>query len=336
MQTKEKKSEQSHQQWLEERQKGIGGSDSAAICLKVVHKGRPYEKTVLDVYFEKVEPVQEKQSSIAIDLGKILEPYIIEMFLKENPDWAAQPDVNFASIEYDFLRANIDAIVTDINTGETAVLECKTTDSTMKSYWENEVPLPYYLQVQHYLAVTGYQRGFIAVLFGNRGYQQYEITRDDELINTMIHEHYIPFWDCVKTKTPPELEGDALTLNAVKKAYPEAKEPGIFLGRECESVIKEYLDVNDQIKELSGRKDELQAQLIAELKEAEAGMLDNYIVSYKNRTGIDTERLLAEKPEVFQKYKKPTLNTTEFRKKEKELAKEYATVTGRTFSVKEK
>jgi len=96
------------------------------------------------------------------------------------------------------------------------------------------------------------------------------------------------------------------------------------------------MDVNDQIKELSGRKDEMQAQLIAELKEAEAGMLDNYIVSYKNRTGIDTERLLAEKPEVFQKYKKPTLNTTEFRKKEKELAKEYATVTGRTFSVKEK
>ena len=323
--------------WLSNRRKGIGGSDSALVCLKVTNKGKAYEKTIIDLYHEKLGLEQPEVKNIAIDLGNILEPYVGDKFSEENPDWSLKRTVNgLVHPEYDFIGASLDGILTNVKTGEQAVFEVKTTDSTMKSKWDDNIPTNYYLQVQHYLAVTGFKRGFLGVLFGNREYDQYEIPRDDNLINEMINVHYIPFWDCVKTKTPPPLEGDAITLQSVKKMFPEAKISGIFLPRETESLIKTFQDCKTKISELEEVKDNAQAQLIAYLGEAEGGMLDNYIVSYKNRMGVDVDRLKTEDPHTFAKYAELKLNTTEFNKKEKEISKNYKTVSGRTFSIKEK
>ncbi len=325
-------------EWLEQRKKGIGGSDAATVCLKVVYKGKPYEKTIIDLYNEKLGAEQPESKSIAMDLGNILEPYVCERFISENPEWELQRSVDAIHPEYDFIRGSFDGILTHKETGEKAILEVKTADSTMKAKWDDQIPVNYYLQQQHYLMFPQFEfkRSFTAVLFGNREYDQYEVPRDESLQKEMINVHYIPFWNCVKSATPPPLEGDAVTLNSVKKMFPEAKKSGIFLPRECEMLIYEYLKTSKQLKELEEVKESCQAQIIAYLGEAEGGMIDNYIVTYKNRMGIDIERLKEEQPETFQRYAELELNTTEFNKKEKELSKNYKTVSGRTFGIKEK
>ena len=55
--------------------------------------------------------------------------------------------------------ANIDRRVV----GENAVLECKTANQFLAKEWEGEeIPASYLVQVQHYLEVTGAEKGYIS------------------------------------------------------------------------------------------------------------------------------------------------------------------------------
>ena len=51
--------------------------------------------------------------------------------------------------------------------GERIGLECKTASEYLKKEWKDEeIPVAYLLQCQHYMAVTGYEAWWIAVLIG--------------------------------------------------------------------------------------------------------------------------------------------------------------------------
>jgi predicted phage-related endonuclease len=56
--------------------------------------------------------------------------------------------------------------------------------------------LEWYIQMQHYMAVTGWDMWHLAVLIGNRQFLWYDVPRDQEWID-MIIEKETEFWDCV-------------------------------------------------------------------------------------------------------------------------------------------
>ena len=63
------------------------------------------------------------------------------------------------SIEYPFMQASLDGELTD-QEGRRGILEIKTTNilqSMQYEKWKDRIPDNYYLQVLHYLIVTGYE-----------------------------------------------------------------------------------------------------------------------------------------------------------------------------------
>ncbi|HHR2781106.1 TPA: YqaJ viral recombinase family protein, partial [Listeria monocytogenes] len=79
--------------------------------------------------------------------------------------------------------------------GEDAILECKTASAYLAKEWEaDEVPATYLVQIQHYLAVTGKNKAYVAVLIGGNKFIWKEIERDDELINQII-AFELDFWE---------------------------------------------------------------------------------------------------------------------------------------------
>lgn len=77
--------------------------------------------------------------------------------------------------------------------------------------WKNgEIPKAYQLQVQHYLAVTGFQKAYIAVLVGGNKFYWTEIYRDEQLIKMLVsmESH---FWHCVKTGEEPDVDASKAT-----------------------------------------------------------------------------------------------------------------------------
>jgi putative phage-type endonuclease len=180
---------------------GIGASD-AAVALNLSKY-----KTGFALWEEKCglrEP-EDLSNVEAVEMGILLEPIVAELFERRNPGKRLF-NVNAIQVhpEHKFITCNLDRRVV----GEKACAEIKTAGqwAAASDEWgepgTDEVPLQYRIQVQHQLAVTGYERGYIPVLIGGQKYAQYVIERDDKLIASII-EGERAFWQCVLDKTPP-------------------------------------------------------------------------------------------------------------------------------------
>ena len=66
-------------------------------------------------------------------------------------------------------------------------------------------PDEYFLQVQHYMAVTGYGGCYIAALIGGNTFRWKFVPRDEELI-AMLVQLEADFWQHVQSETPPPLD----------------------------------------------------------------------------------------------------------------------------------
>src|SRR5690625_4713722 len=149
------------QDWLRERQKGIGGSDASAIL------GFNPWKSPFELYIEKTSDYVEEIDNEAIRLGNALEDFVAREFTYKTGKKVRRRNQMFRHPEHDFMIANIDRDVV----GERALLECKTTGVFNKDAWQgNDIPPMYMCQIQHYMAVLDYEKAYIAVMIGNQDF----------------------------------------------------------------------------------------------------------------------------------------------------------------------
>lgn len=185
-----------HEDWLEYRRLGIGGSDAAGIC------GLSRYKSPMGVYLEKLGELPPVEDNPKMKAGRILEPVIADWFADDSGYKVWRQNAIFQHPEHPFMLANIDRWLP----GQNAGLECKNTSEYCKDNWSGtQAPAEYILQCNHYMAVTGADRWFIAVLIGGWDFQWRVIERDDELIRNLITIEK-GFWeDHVMAKVPPAL-----------------------------------------------------------------------------------------------------------------------------------
>lgn len=184
--------------WLKERQKGIGGSDVAAIL------GMSPWRTPYQVWEEKTTPIDEtaaEDDRPALYWGRVLEAPIRQAYADKTGRTVTKPAEAFVSSKYPFMRANLDGIADDGR-----VVEFKT--SSKSDGWgevgTDEIPDYYMTQVQHYLAVTGAKTADVAVLIGGNDFRIYTVEADEEL-QALLIERESEFWALVESRTPPDL-----------------------------------------------------------------------------------------------------------------------------------
>lgn len=184
--------------WLKERQKGIGGSDVAAIL------GMSPWRTPYQVWEEKTTPIDEtaeEDDRPALYWGRVLEAPIRQAYADKTGRTVTKPAEAFVSSKYPFMRANLDGIADDGR-----VVEFKT--SSKSDGWgevgTDEIPDYYMTQVQHYLAVTGVKTADVAVLIGGNDFRIYTVEADEEL-QALLIERESEFWALVESRTPPDL-----------------------------------------------------------------------------------------------------------------------------------
>lgn len=289
-------------EWLKWRDKGIGGSDVSIIC------GLNKFKSALELWMEKLGYVEHKEAGESAYWGTVLEPIVREEFTNRTGLEVDTINSILKHPKYDFMLANIDGIVNDPIYGK-CLFEAKTTTAYMQEQWKDDlIPEGYMLQIQHYMAVTGYKRTFIAVLIGGNTFKYKVIERDDELIE-MIIKLEKQFWENVKNNTFPSVDGSESSSNLLNILYPKAiKENQITLPLEAEKLIEQYYSNKTKEKEFAELKDEAVNKLKMLVGNNEIGTINNSIVSWKNVCSerLDSKRLKEELPEVYKKYLKKT------------------------------
>ena len=198
-------------QWLAYRRTGLGGSDAGAIM-----GVSPY-KSAYAVWADKLGALPPAEDTEPMRQGRDLEEYVARRFCEETGLRVRRSRQMLRSLDHPMMLANIDRQVI----GQRAGLECKTSrDIRMTRYKNGEYPLEYYAQCLHYLAVTGWDRWYLAVLVYGTGLLVYTIDRrgaEDDIAALIAAEE--AFWrDYVETRSQPApdaLESTTRALGAV-------------------------------------------------------------------------------------------------------------------------
>lgn len=243
-----------HEQWLAYRRTGLGGSDAGAIM-----GVSPY-KSAYAVWADKLGVLPPAEDSEPMRQGRDFEDYVARRFCEETGLRVRRNRQMLRSIDHPMMLANIDRQVI----GQRAGLECKTSrDTTMRRYKNGEYPMEYYAQCLHYLAVTGWDRWYLAVLVYGTGLLVYTIDRRDAAddISALIAAEEAFWRDYVETRSQPApdaLESTTRALGAVWAA-PDAgtaidadDATDALLSRLC-GLRRERKHIDEQIAEAENR-----------------------------------------------------------------------------------
>lgn len=293
----------SREDWLTHRKNGLGGSDAGTIM------GVNKWKSKFQLYLEKTGEYYEEINNDYVYFGNLLEDVVAKEFERRSGKKVRRRNQMLIHPEHEFMIANLDRVVV----GEKALLECKTTSEYNLSEWEgDEVPASYLCQIQHYLAVTGFEMAYVAVLCGGNKFIWKEIPRDDELIDIII-DNEKQFWaKHILAENPPGIDGSEAAGELLKKLYPTDNGESIMFTEKEDGILNALESVNKEMKELKELKNFYENKLKMKLEESQQGVSSRYIVSYKTsaRNTLDSKRLKQELPDIADKYTKTSTART--------------------------
>lgn len=201
-------------EWLEARRDYIGGSDASAVLGM-----NPY-KTNIELWEEKTgllvpEDISDKPY---VKYGHEAEPLLRGLFTLDFPEYSVgyQDNNLWLNDKYPWAHASLDGWLTELSTGRIGILEIKTTNilqSMQKEKWNDRIPDNYFIQVLHYLMVTGFDFAILKaqLRFDFKGdimhqVKHYKIERADVLEDLKyLESSERNFWKYVQEKKRPGL-----------------------------------------------------------------------------------------------------------------------------------
>lgn len=290
----------SKEEWLGFRRQGIGGSDAASIIGL-----NPYA-SAFTVYMDKLGLAPDIEENEAMWLGTALEPILAERFMQETGLKVERRNVIYQHPEHSHMLANIDRWIVGKNAG----LEIKTTSVFNASDFGNgEIPPNYYCQCMHYLAVTGASEWWLAVAVLGKGFHVFKVERNEDEIDALISVESA-FWENhVLKQVPPLPDGSASAASVIKNRFPQSHNDGVMVPLfGMEGKISRILELDFEIKKLEKEQDKLKQVIEMEIGEADGGRTQNHYVYWKtqSRSSLDSKKIQAELPDVYQKYSRIT------------------------------
>lgn len=201
-------------EWLQHRMSRIGGSDASCIVGM-----NPYRSNVelWQIKTGQLEP-EDISDKPYVQYGTEAEMHLRELFQLDFPQYQVIYAENnmFLNDKYPFAHASLDGWMIEKETGRTGILEIKTTNllqSMQKEKWNHRIPDNYYIQVLHYLMVTGFDFAILKAQlkseFSGNIYIQtrhYTIERSDvEEDIKFLAEAEQKFWRQVQERKKPAL-----------------------------------------------------------------------------------------------------------------------------------
>jgi putative phage-type endonuclease len=296
-----------HDEWLEERKNGIGGSDSAAIF-----NLNPW-MTSYDLYLSKkgkAEPIEETER---MKMGNVMEPVIAQLFSERENKKIARINKILIHPKYSFIRSNIDYRILH----EKEYLECKNVDGYIfkKADWGKEytsdIPQYYYCQGNHYSLFPQFSNGgWLAAVVGGNQLKVYRLPFDKEMYQMLING-YCTWWDNFQKNIPPEV----VNMDDAQKRWSESFDESIEATKEIKEMSEKIALHKGNIKESEFIIEHCTLEIVKFMQNCAILNYDgNKINSWKSqsRTGIDVKRLKKELPDIAEKYSK-TSTTRVFR-----------------------
>ena len=298
--------------WNDKRKAGIGGSDIGAVC------GKNSYKTAYDVYLDKTVGSSFTGNDIT-EFGHIMEPHIADMFQERFKDlFEVRIDRrHYKCPNYQWLNGNIDRKLIDNSTGETGVLEIKTTRTFDNDEWgkgcafgvnfrlvltDNKVPESYFYQVQHYLLCTGFKFAWLCAFSRDTcELRIYKIDADNGIQN-LIKKMGTEFWfnHVIKGIEPDR----NVPLSERKTNGDTIDADGLII-----DMVAALKEIQGKIKDLKSQEEVLKTGIQAFIGDNEILLdvaTDKPLITWKSseRRTFDTDKFKSEHEDLYNEYLK--------------------------------
>lgn len=287
--------------WLKYRKKGITGTDAGAICGL-----NPYS-SAFQIYQDKITDEIEEFDNESMRQGRDLEEYVARRFSEETGLKVRRANAIFQNEENPFMLADFDRLIV----GQKAGLECKTVSPYSSDKWnDGNIPLHYQMQVQHYLAVNGFDCWYIAAVVFGREFLIRKIERDEELINYLIDIERGFWYNNVLAGIMPEPDGSDNCSEMIAKMYFKGQENKTINLSGYKEILDRRADLDKLIKKMEKEKKEIDQKIKMEMQDATVALEAGYKISWSNfeQNKLDTKKLKEEKPDIYKEYCKSSTN----------------------------
>lgn len=302
--------------WLDERRKGIGGSDVAAIL------GESKYSSPLQIYKAKVDNIYNDVSDkVFVRKGKDLEGFVRNMhcvpYFKERGYDVVHPQHMFVNPDFPWLRANLDglAIPCENEFGfresyeNNIVIEIKWVSEWAEDAWCNDlydnVPAHYYMQVQTYMAVTGAKKAIVFALFDSSWeVKTFEVKRNEAIIARILQETEKFYKHNMLMKIPPAITASKDNKELTESVKHIDKDITRVEDAELNVLIAEYLELNSAMTDLGKQISAIKDDIIAKHLEGKCAVDNIFKVSLSacKTTRFDSTKFKADHPEMYNQY----------------------------------
>lgn len=289
-----KTKELNRDQWLEVRKLGIGGSE-ASIILGINKYSSP-----MWLYLYKIGAIENNVESECAYWGTTLEDIVAKEFEIRTGLKVHRKNAILKNKLFPFMIANLDRLIY----GKQIGFEAKTCNEYVKGDWEGDsIPESYYCQCQHYMAVTGYEQWYIAVLIGGNKFKYQLIERDDEYIGKLI-EKELEFWQRIEQKNPPPLNGSECDTKLLLDLYGNVVKEKTALSDDVNDMLLKREELADKIKIYDNEKNEIENQIKGMLQNNDTGMTSKYTVTWKEvlTNRLDSKKFKEEHEDLYKQY----------------------------------
>lgn len=282
-------------EWHEQRRTGIGGSDIAAFA------GLSPYTTPDEAWLEKTGeiPPADLSGNAAVRWGSRLEAVIADAYAEEQNVRVERVNRTLRRQDKPWMMAHLDRRIVGASEG----LEIKAfgLHNLGTGEWGESGSTqiaPYVAaQVGWYLAVTGWDRFWLAVLFGGQDLRLYVVERDIELLSK-LEEIGERAWGWVERRERPPI----LSVADARRRWPNSLGASVIATPEIQLAERTLRDASAQLKIIEAERDELQAQIMAYMGDADtlvATDTKTRLRTWKTQsaTRIDVERFRAEQPD---------------------------------------
>lgn len=199
------------QRWLDERRKGIGSSDIAAIIGL-----SPYESP-FSLWHRKFGTLGDQPDNDSMRWGRRIEDAIAQEYAYLHPDVHVTLAGMWRNLERPWQMCTPDRFIY-FDQPELMPLEIKT-DGWYDGWGRDgtdEIPVHYRAQVLWQLDTLGLEKAVVAVLIGGRTYREYEIHYDEQ----DVFELRAAALRFLALEQPPDIDDTTPTTDALRAVQP--------------------------------------------------------------------------------------------------------------------
>ena len=275
--------------WLEERRKGIGGTDAAAIL------GVSKWMTPHDVWLAKLGRLSPKPDSEAMWWGRALEDTIALRYSQRTGRQTWKPDKFLQHPRHSCLIGSPDRLIV----GDRRGLEIKMANafiarSEFGDAGTDEIPQGYLVQCLHYLSLTDFDFWDVAALLGGSDFRIY-IVEHDRALTASISDRLAGWWQRhIVEGVEPEIGDSEATRQWLRESFPQDMAPPLIADATATGWAERLRNARALLAGLEAEEAVAMNNLKALIGEAEGMKGDGWSATWKlarGATKVDWEGL---------------------------------------------